>query len=731
MTRRGDTAYTPCRLWGAPPRTTLGSRAGEAAVQPQVSKCPFGISIQRPRLPLTSNPSNRGMHKQFIGPVAALCLMAPAIGAASTTTWERWETSFQAQQNHTNPYTEVTLAVEFTDPHGATTVGLGFWDGGSTWRVRFAFPEPGTWSYRTTCSVTSDSGLHNRTGTIQVSAYTGENPVRKHGYPIVDTAGRHLTYADGTPFLFLADTAWEPWFHFSLADWETYLDNRVAKKFTAILNSCGFDNWWETWSNGGCDNSIAENIGPFTGSVGEAEEPNPVFFRKVDAFIEAQNERGLVAAVFGLMNAGDHAMITDDDRRLFAQTMAARLQGSAVILSPPVDDDWSRADYMNDVGQHLNDQDDGAYQTLLTYHMGTSAYNCGDHTQPGSYTCDLHDESWVDFTAYQSGHNKPKGTQMAYWAVRRAREMPLHYRSLSPAKPVMNVEPLYEMPPSWFPPSHDVDDNAYRCRQIGWTTLLSGACGHAFGVWGVWDYGRYRLSHCATPAADWHQAMDNEFSWEAAHIAEFFQDLEWHTLEPRHDLIRDQTSHQRRKKVLAQDIDGEFLVAYMPRENTKIEIRLSELAADGDAWWINPRTGEQASAGTFSNQGDKIFSSPDAAEDWGLLLVANITSAGLSTPESSAPQAHLAVRATQPNPFSYRTSITISVPARGDVFLGVYDAAGRPVRTLADTILDGPRDYAFEWDGNTQRGEQAASGLYFVKLVSSGNEVTRKVVRLR
>src|SRR5206468_5934495 len=89
-----------------------------------------------------------------------------------------------------------------------TLQGTGFWDGDATFKLRQAFPEPGTWHYKTTATDPSDSGLHNREGDVQVLPYTGTNPLYRHGFLQVSTDRRFLVHADGTPFLWCSDTLW-------------------------------------------------------------------------------------------------------------------------------------------------------------------------------------------------------------------------------------------------------------------------------------------------------------------------------------------------------------------------------------------------------------------------------------------------------------------------------------------------------------------------------------------
>jgi hypothetical protein len=85
----------------------------------------------------------------------------------------------------------------------------------------------------------------------------------------------------------------------------------------------------------------------------------------------------------------------------------------------------------------------------------------------------------------------------------------------------------------------------------------------------------------------------------------------------------------------------------------------------------------------------------------------------------------------QPNPFRPQTTLRFTNPQQGRVQLAVYDVHGRRVRLLvADDVL--PRGvHTALWDGRTDTGGQAASGIYFARFVSAGEPRSLKLVRLR
>lgn len=83
-----------------------------------------------------------------------------------------------------------------------------------------------------------------------------------------------------------------------------------------------------------------------------------------------------------------------------------------------------------------------------------------------------------------------------------------------------------------------------------------------------------------------------------------------------------------------------------------------------------------------------------------------------------------------PNPSAGALDLRFSVPTRGHVTVRVYDVAGRRVRTLVDEVLEADR-HRIAWDGRTDDGDRAASGLYFVRLQAGDLTQTRKAVLRR
>jgi len=83
-----------------------------------------------------------------------------------------------------------------------------------------------------------------------------------------------------------------------------------------------------------------------------------------------------------------------------------------------------------------------------------------------------------------------------------------------------------------------------------------------------------------------------------------------------------------------------------------------------------------------------------------------------------------------PNPFNPSTTIRFALKGSGPSILAVYNITGQRVRTLVDRVLPAG-EHSVIWDGRDEAGAEAASGLYFYRLTTSGQELTRKMVLLK
>lgn len=114
-------------------------------------------------------------------------------GQASQPAVERWDThewAFRSERDYSNPFHEVWLKATFMQEGGRPITVNGFYDGASTWRVRFMPLELGQWSFVTS---SNDPALNGRQGTLECV-----QPRNTFLHGPLHASRFHFQHADGT-----------------------------------------------------------------------------------------------------------------------------------------------------------------------------------------------------------------------------------------------------------------------------------------------------------------------------------------------------------------------------------------------------------------------------------------------------------------------------------------------------------------------------------------------------
>jgi hypothetical protein len=536
----------------------------------------------------------------FVKPALAITLLTVSIWTTPAAlpgqpvqTWQRWEHALRSARTYTNAYAEVTLRVTYTGPGERIIRTYGFWDGDRTFRIRCAFPTPGSWRWQTECSEASDPGLHNQQGSVEVSSNSSSNTLYQRGFLKVSDSRRYLTFADATPFLWIGDTAWAVPHRSTVEEWEEYLSDRVNKHFT--VTQVGLAPEW-------AGERDREGRKPFTEK--SSLQWDPAYWQGFERKIQRANEQGLVVMLVGLMEPV-YRYPQADAACLFARNIVARLFGNFVMLSPSFDSEV--LPLAGEVGRAARD---ATTVHLITQHPGTP------WNQPiPTFSDQYYDQPYLDFVGVQSGHN---GGHLD-WCAHHAMEWNLHLYHHEPHKPVVNLEAMYDA-------QGTNDWRAIDARSLGWRTFLSGAVGYTYGagdlppkvpqghgaIWKwVTDPDKYDY---------WKKSLQWESAFQMQHLHDFLVSIDWWRLEPAHELIRNQPTDVTRRAVLARTAKGDLAVAYIPTDQP-LEIDLSAFPSPLKTRWFDPVRGTYSPlVGSSEASGKTARYSPPAPGDWVVLL---------------------------------------------------------------------------------------------------------------
>jgi hypothetical protein len=532
--------------------------------------------------------------------------MTVATPSARVPRRSRFEAAFTSAAEYAHPLHEITFGVSFTSSSGQSHHIDGFWDGGTSWRVRFKPDEPGEWTFTTACSDTANSGLHAQMGAFTCVEPSGDTRFGQHGPLRVSANWRFLEHADGTPFLWLADTAWSGPLRSTDEEWEYYLRERVRQGFSAVQ-------WVATQYLAAPNGDLAGQL-PYAGH--EQIAVNPAFYQRLDQRLDAMNQAGLLGAPVLLWaatwsdelvnNSNPGFTLPEDQAILLARYMVARWGAHDVVWILNGDGDYRgpKAERWRRIGQAV---------------FGTSAHAPVVLHPSGMNipTEEFREESWLDITGYQSGHGDDEETQR--WLVAGP---PAQDWQRDPPRPSINLEPPYE--------NHIAYQSQQRIspfivrRALYWSLLVAPTAGVTYGGHGVWGWDDGTTTPVAHPKTGvplpWRDALVMPAAEQLHVLANLFGGIEWWRLRPAPEVILAQPGQALPSRtVLAARTDaGDLALLYTPAAVT-LELNIADLRLGLAMRWVNPSTGERFDTAYTGTAGHAQFTTP-AAGDWVLLL---------------------------------------------------------------------------------------------------------------
>lgn len=536
--------------------------------------------------------------------IAMLLVLTVCAGASSGAAgsdvrlWHRFEDTLTSSRDYDNPVQDAKVRVEFSSPKGTTRTLSAFWDGGRLWRVRFSPDEAGRWTYKTLCSDKSNAGLHGRSGSFECIPYRGSLDLFRHGELRLSGNRRYIEHADGTPFFWLADTVWCGPLFADFEDWKVFLNDRVEKEFTAIQFVM------TQWRMAETD---AEGNRTFNGT--DRVAVNPVYFKRLDRYVDAINDAGLLAvpvllwAIRGDENPGYY--LPEDQKIVLAEYMIARYGAHHVIWFLGGDGRYSgeNAETWKRVGRAVFHRDQ---HRLATTHPGGRSW-VGQ---------DFRNEPWFSFVGYQSGHGDDEKTFR--WLNQGP---PSKEWNNQPNLPVINIEPNYEAHNGYTYRKVHTDHSVRRAAY--WSLLVAPTAGVTYGGQGIWGWHtkvQAPADHISTGlGSPWYVAKDLPGAFSMKYLHEFFRGIEWWRLIPAQDILAEQPGREDASKFIAaaKSQAGDLLVVYLP-EGGAVTIRTDTLKNDMSARWYHPRTGGWLDAGKVEQSG-QTFKTVDR-NDWVLLI---------------------------------------------------------------------------------------------------------------
>ncbi|MES2657044.1 MAG: DUF4038 domain-containing protein [Verrucomicrobiota bacterium] len=562
--------------------------------------------------------------KPAVGLLVSLAFAGVAVAADFTV--QRWrvaEIPLTGSVTYADPFQDVDVTATFTGPGGETLVRPAFWDGGNSWKIRFAPTVTGEWSMTTISTDPANAGLNGITRTVQCDAYTGNLPIYQHGFVKPSTNGHYFTYADGTPFFYLGDTHWlmiHERFDTSNvpgipSQFKYVVDKRVTQGFTVFQSEAIHI------PHGG------------TGHLDLDEEPHADLrdglsaedlpgFANVDRKFAYIAEKGLVHANSMITWTADpigSTVLTDAYMAKLGRYWAARYAAYPVFwtVAQEIDPDL--------YGAARNEQskwdsgskgvtDNDPYDQPLGAHMQTIGHGI-NHPSESFFGSKPYHKWWPMQMQYTTPDNRWHDAARDFYLT---------------GKPTV----LYESPYDTF------WTNNKGARSSGYRAIQTGMCGYGYGANGVWSdltrIGDYGTDYFMPSGfLSWYDGANLPTGDQMTYLRNFYGALEWWNLVPRFDDPAWCSFPDPYHSLLSSIGNSTYAVYFFGNGTTTGAIK-GMASTPYEASWYNPRTGNYLAIGGITpTVGQWTLPARPTADDW-ILLVKQNPNAVVTTPANGA-----------------------------------------------------------------------------------------------
>lgn len=410
----------------------------------------------------------------------------------------------------------------------------------------------------------------------------------------IHSSGRFFEWENGDPFFYLADTGWTILERLTREEIAFYLQNRAQKGFN-VVQVMGISEF------GGLSRPNREGHLPLHNQ--NPETPNEAYWELCDFAVETAARLGIVLAI--LPTWGDAwylrrglgpQVLTPENARVYGRFLGARYAQKTVIWLLGGDREFlteTHRETTRQLARGLREGDGG--RNLISVHPA--------HHESSSLH--FHAEEWLDFSMWQSGHQRKNELVAKFIGADYGR---------TPAKPVLDGEPCYEEHPSHHEPPLPCGEKAYfddyDVRKAVYRAVFAGAAGAAYGANGVFQNHLETIPNGFGARREWRAALELPGAAQMGILRALMESLPPFSSRPRPELIEDNT-----RGALGAE-GGNWALIHLPNGG-QVEVKTALLQPNRRASWFCPRTGDVTKIPTSP---DGVFAAPDA-RDWVLQLL--------------------------------------------------------------------------------------------------------------
>ena len=423
---------------------------------------------------------------------------------------------------------------------------------------------------------------------------------------------RYFMTKEGRPFFWLGDTGWLLFKKCKREDAIKYLDNRKAKGFNVIqvmlLHELTVTDAYGDSAILGQDVS-RPNIIP-----GNSLNKNGGYdyWDNVDYVIDEAAKRGIYVALVPVWG-GNIKNVSVEQAKKYAEFLANRYKNKINII-------WLNGgdikgadglDKWNMIGNTIRSIDKGH---LMTFHPRGR----------NSSSTWFHNEAWLDFNMFQSGHRRydqdTSANETLHYGEDNWRYVNADY-ALTPVKPTFDGEPSYENIPQGLHDSAEKRWTDADIRRYAYWEVFAGGCGFTYGNNSVMQFyrkGDKDMSYGANK--DWDSEMNTPGAGQLKYLKQLMLSKSYFDRVPDQSLVVD--NGEKYDRVLATK--GKDYAMFYVYSGRTFKAALSKLNfKPGKAIWFSPADSQVIPIKDYRYATEKTFDPPGEKEngnDWVLIL---------------------------------------------------------------------------------------------------------------
>jgi hypothetical protein len=234
----------------------------------------------------------------------------------------------------------------------------------------------------------------------------------------------------------------------------------------------------------------------------------------------------------------------------------------------------------------------------------------------------FHNESWLDFNMFQSGHRRYAQDSVGWAFGEDNWKYVENDYALMPAKPTIDGEPSYEGIPQGLHDTLQPYWKAEDVRRYAYWSVFAGGFGFTYGHNAVMQFHQPGDKGSAFGAKKfWTEAINDPGAGQMQYLKNLILSRPFLERMPDQSLVAGENGEKYERLIATRGNDYALIYTYTGRN---IPVQMGKIAgAKVKASWFKPEDGSTSTIGEFDNNGIHDFDPPGEpanGNDWVLVL---------------------------------------------------------------------------------------------------------------